>query len=122
MFNLFANINDSEAAIIAIPKAMLLQILAPLPLPKSPAWNIFFPIILNKGSAFSNAFFDPPTIIFKVAFWAPITPPLTGASIISIPISEAFFPISIEVWISIVEQSISKQFFDTLFIIPLSPK
>ena len=34
---------------------MLLQIFAPLPLPRSPAWNIFFPIIFNKGRAISKA-------------------------------------------------------------------
>ena len=122
MFNLLANIKDSEAAIIVIPKDMLLQIFAPFPLPSSPAWNIFFPIIFNKGNAKLKASLVPPAIIFKVAFCAPITPPLTGASIILISDSLAFFPISIDVWISIVEQSIRRQFFDTLLIIPLSPK
>ena len=60
--------------------------------------------------------------MLRVAFCAPITPPLTGASIILTPLSVASFPISIDVLISIVEQSIRRQLLETLFIIPFFPK
>ena len=64
---------------------MLLHILTPTPLPCSPAWSIFCPIISKSGVANFTASWLPPTKKFNLPTLAPITPPVTGASIILIP-------------------------------------
>ena len=50
------------------------------PLPISPRYIIFLPKHSNKLYIESKSFLSPPTIIDKVAFFAPISPPETGAS------------------------------------------
>ena len=75
-------------------------------------------VALAKATASSV----PPTKKFSLPILAPITPPVTGASIILIPIFFASLPRANDVSISIVEQSIIKQSFGIFFNIPLSPK
>jgi hypothetical protein len=54
---------------------------------------MFAPYLANIGLAFSNPSALPPHIIASLASRAPISPPLTGASILSIPRSLAAFAI-----------------------------
>ena len=50
----------------------------PSPLP--PTSVMFFPNFSNSGLIFSNVASGPPTMIDSVAFFAPTSPPETGAS------------------------------------------
>ena len=50
----------------------------PSPLP--PTSVMFLPISSNSGLTLSNAASVPPTMIDSVAFFAPTSPPETGAS------------------------------------------
>ena len=45
------------------------------------------PMHARIGRARSNVFSSPPTMIVSVAFFAPISPPLTGASSIDPPLA-----------------------------------
>ena len=75
-----------------------------------------------SGLAKLTASSSPPTKKFSFPTLAPITPPVTGASIILIPLFFASLPNNSDVSISIVEQSIINPFFEILSIIPCSPK
>jgi len=69
----------------------LLHILTIYPLPDAPQMKIFFPITSKRGfTCFIVSFSSDPTINVKVPFAAPVTPPLTGASMYVNPSSSAF--------------------------------
>ncbi len=54
--------------------------LAVWPSPFGPTWVMVLPIASKIGFAFANASGLPPTMIVSAAFFAPTSPPETGAS------------------------------------------
>ena len=62
---------------------MLLQIFAACPCPGPPTWTMLRPIAARTGSARAKPAAEPPAMKVRVPASAPVTPPDTGASIIS---------------------------------------
>ena len=72
---------------------MLLTSLATVPLPSPPMWITLALNDCSTGSASSNTFLSPPTMMAMVAASAPVVPPLTGASSMAMPLAAMAAPI-----------------------------
>ena len=72
---------------------MLFTSLATVPLPSPPMWITLALNDCRTGSASSNTFLSPPTMMAMVAASAPVVPPLTGASSMSMPLAAMAAPI-----------------------------
>ena len=85
---------------------MLLHSLATVPVPSAPMWITLALNDCNTGSASSNAFLSPPTMMAMVAASAPTVPPLTGASSMAMPLAAIAAPIFFTIDGALVERSI----------------
>ena len=72
---------------------MLFTSLATVPLPSPPMWITLALNDCSTGSASSNTFLSPPTMMAMVAASAPVVPPLTGASSMAMPLAAMAAPI-----------------------------
>ena len=70
----------SHAPAIAPQMAIWLAIFVCWPVPAGPVWWMALPMRSNSGTARSNASRSPPAMMDSVAFFAPTSPPETGAS------------------------------------------
>ena len=86
----WANTSSSPIATICAATMIWLAALAICPAPASPTWVIVLPIAWKTGRTFSSAACGPPTMIAKVPWRAPMSPPLTGASRHWTPFSPSF--------------------------------
>ncbi len=117
------------ARVIASPTAAMfsatiiwLASLVVFPLPRSPQRTAEAPITKSISLYFSKTFSLPPTMIAMVPSTAFGSPPLTGASSISMPFSARAFPTSWDTRGAIELMSISVFPEAAASIIPFSPR
>ena len=76
-----AKVNASATAWMFSATMIWLATLHTWPEPgASPTWVMFLPISSNSGMARSKSVVAPPTMMVSAAFFAPTSPPDTGAS------------------------------------------
>ncbi len=75
----------SQIAWILMPQISWLQSFTAWPAPGAPTWLMVVPMASKNGRARANASASPPAMMESVAFLAPIGPPETGASTMSMP-------------------------------------
>ncbi len=88
---LLANSNPSDTAPIVSATTIWFATLQVWPSPFSPTSVMFLPISSNTGLTWSKVACLPPHMIDSAAFFAPTSPPDTGASRYSQPSSLIFF-------------------------------
>src|SRR5215469_2867889 len=111
----------SQSAAMLQNDSMLLQSLVTVPLPSAPMWITLALNDCSTGSASSNTFLSPPTMMAIVAASAPVVPPLTGASSMAIPLAAKAAPIFFTIDGALVLRSIKVWPLDMLARMPLSP-
>ena len=93
-----AKVNASAIAMLLPTTRIWLTSLHVWPAPVGPMWVIFLPIASNTGRTRSTTAASPPIMMDSVAFRAPTSPPLTGASSMAMPLACSVSAISRVVW------------------------
>ena len=75
-----AKVSASATAWMVRPTMIWFATLAVWPSPFGPTWVMVLPIVSKSGFALSKASGLPPTMMVSAAFFAPTSPPETGAS------------------------------------------
>ncbi len=100
------SIMPSTSAAMLQKDNMLLTSLATVPEPSPPIWITLALKDCSTGSASSNTFLSPPTMMAMVAASAPVVPPLTGASSMAMPLASIAAPIFFTIEGALVLRSI----------------
>ena len=82
----FARTIASQAPRVLNPSMIWLISFMAFPDPTGPTWNMVLPMTSNIGRQRSRTASSPPTMNVRVPSWAPLAPPLTGASRTSMPL------------------------------------
>jgi hypothetical protein len=77
----------SATATVLTCTSMLLTSFMASPLPSGPTWKVWLPMTSNRSLHLATTAASPPTITDSSPDWARPVPPLTGASIMAMPLA-----------------------------------